>query len=142
MATPVEVALRDYLSSLFPDYSIFIAGQSRTARVSEDKPAIVVRLLSQRGEIYTIGATSYLKEAEVEVSFYYLYSESNYASVLGKARSDVDRLRIELLKSPWVIQGYLVSWVSSEDYTQTLRHPGLIQASLRFNLIGLDVKQP
>jgi hypothetical protein len=137
----LEEALSNYLSSLFPDYSIFIAGQSRTARISDDKPAIVVRLLSQRGEIYTIGATSYFKEAEIEVYFYYIYSESNYASALERARSDVVKLRMELLKNPNALEGYLVSWVSSEDYAPTLRHPGLVQAVLRFSLIGLDVKQ-
>jgi hypothetical protein len=141
MAPAVEEALSNYLSSLFPNYSVFIAGQSRTARISEDKPAIVVRLLSQRGEIHTIGATSYLRESEIEVSFYYLYRESNYASVLGQARSDVERLRMELLKNPSSLPGYLVSWVSSEDYSPTLRHPGVVQASLRLSLIGLDVKQ-
>jgi hypothetical protein len=141
MATAVEEALSNYLSTLFPNYSVFIAGQSRTARISEDKPAIVVRLLSQRGEIHTIGATSYLKESELEVSFYYLYRESNYTSVLSQARSDVERLRMELLKNPNALPGYLVSWVSSEDYNPTLRHPGLIQATLRLSLIGLDVKQ-
>jgi len=140
MAT-LEESLSSLLSSLFPGYSVFIAGQSRTARISEDRPAIVVRLLSQRGEIHTIGSTSYLKEAEVEVSFYYLYREANYASVLEQARRDIDKLRAELLKSPNALPGYLVSWVSSEDYSPTLRHPGLIQATLRLSLIGLDVKQ-
>jgi hypothetical protein len=137
----LEEALSNFLSSLFPDYSIFIAGQSRTARVSDDKPAIVVRLLRQSGEIYTIGASSYLKRAEVEVYFYYIYSESNYTSVMERARDDVARLRMELLRNPNALEGYLVSWVSSEDYSPTLRHPGLVQAVLKFSLIGLDVRQ-
>jgi len=141
MAITVEEALSNFLSFLFPGYSVFIAGQSRTARISEDKPAIVIRLLSQRGEIHTIGATSYLKEAELEVSFYYVYREANYATVMERARSDVERFRMELLKAPNALEGYLVSWISSEDYNPTLRHPGVVQATLRLSLIGLDVKQ-
>jgi len=43
MAIAVEEALSNFLSFLFPGYSVFIAGQSRTARISEDKPAIVIR---------------------------------------------------------------------------------------------------
>jgi hypothetical protein len=141
MAPTLEESLSNLLSSLFPGYSVFIAGQSRTARISEGKPAIVVRLLEQRGEIYTIGATSYLREAEVEVTFYYVYRESSYTNVLERARGDAARLRMELLGNPNILEGYLVSWVSSEDYTQTLRHPGLVKVSLRIRLVGLDPRQ-
>jgi hypothetical protein len=137
----VEQLVAGLLSTLFPSYSVFIAGQSRTARVIEGKPAIVVRLLSQRGEIYTIGSTSYLKEAELEVSFYYVYRESNYSSVMEQARSDAQALRMALLKNPNAISGYLVTWVSSEDYSPTLRHPGLIQSVIRLSLIGMEPRQ-
>jgi hypothetical protein len=139
--TPVEQSVAGFLASLFPNYSIFIAGQSRTARIAEDKPAIVIRLLSQRGEIYTIGSTSYLKEAELEVSFYYVYRESNYSSVMAQARSDARVFRMALLNNPNAISGYLVTWVSSEDYAQTLRHPGLVQSVVKLSLIGVEPRQ-
>jgi len=137
-AATVEQSVAGFLSSLFPNYAIFIAGQSRSARITEDKPAVVVRLLSQRGEIYTIGSTSYLKEAELEVSFYYVYRESSYSSVMAQARGDVQAFRMALLNNPNAISGYLVTWVSSEDYAQTLRHPGLVQSAVRLSLIGVE----
>lgn len=139
MSSSVEERIKQFIQSVLPDYEVVVAGEVKAVRVA--RPTAVVQLSRAEHRLAAIGAFVTEHSFDVDVILIDVVGfRQSFVEAVKKVEEDVSRLIAALMTAPNAVEGYVLTFTSRSDVSESSRYPGVVRCKVSFALTSYTTK--